>query len=99
FLLPLATCVRSDRSSDPSSAALFCVRSGPMEVKEGINTSKDGEELFKEDRSFFKSIVVRRLYDKEADNVVYVSYSSKLDTGSDGNKSRFKSSLCALHVE
>lgn len=49
--------------------------------------------------SFFKSIVVRRLYDKEANNVVYVSYSSKLDTGSDGNKSRFKSSLCALHIE
>lgn len=49
--------------------------------------------------SFFKSIVVRRLYDKEANNVVYVSYSSKLDTGSDANKSRFKSSLCALHVE
>lgn len=49
--------------------------------------------------SFFKSIVVRRLYDKEANNVVYVSFSSKLDTNSDGNKSRFKSSLCAIHVE
>lgn len=47
----------------------------------------------------FKSIVVRRLYDKKADNVVYVSFSSKIDTGSDSNKSRFKSSLCALHVE
>ena len=49
--------------------------------------------------SFFKSIVVRRIYDKEANNVVYVSFSSKLDANSDGNKSRFKSSLCALHVE
>lgn len=49
--------------------------------------------------SFFKSIVVRRLYDKEANNVVYVSYSSKLDAASDGNKSRFKSSLCAVHIE
>lgn len=35
---------------DPSSAALYCVRSGPMEVKDGLNSSKEGEELFKEDR-------------------------------------------------
>ncbi|CAN0190215.1 unnamed protein product [Pylaiella littoralis] len=91
--------MNGDIFSDPSSAGLFCVRSGPMEVKAGLNSSKEGEELFKEDRSFFKSIVVRRIYDKEANNVVYVSYSSKLDTGSDGNKSRFKSSLCALHIE
>eukprot|EP00903_Cladosiphon_okamuranus_P018685 g17198.t1 len=91
--------LNGDMFSDPSSAALFCVRSGPMEVVDGLNSSKEGEELFKEDRSFFKSIVVRRLYDKEANNVVYVSYSSKLDAGSDANKSRFKSSLCALHIE
>ncbi|CAM9389927.1 unnamed protein product [Ectocarpus sp. 6 AP-2014] len=100
FARPVADkLMNGDIFSDPSSAALFCVRSGPMEVKDGISTSKEGEELFKEDRSFFKSIVVRRLYDKEANNIVYVSYSSKLDTGSDGNKSRFKSSLCALHIE
>lgn len=38
------------RGADPSSAALFCVRSGPMEVVDGLNSSKEGEELFKEDR-------------------------------------------------
>ncbi|CAB1121474.1 unnamed protein product [Ectocarpus sp. CCAP 1310/34] len=100
FARPVADkLMNGDIFSDPSSASLFCVRSGPMEVKDGISTSKEGEELFKEDRSFLKSIVVRRLYDKETNNIVYVSYSSKLDTGSDGNKSRFKSSLCALHIE
>ncbi|CAM9386530.1 unnamed protein product [Ascophyllum nodosum] len=100
FSRPMADkLVKGDFFSDPSSASLFCVRSGPMEVSAGIETSKEGEELFKEDRSFFKSIVVRRLYDKEANNVVYVSFSSKLNANSDNNKSRFKSSLCALHVE
>lgn len=42
--------VRVRGGADPSSAALFCVRSGPMEVAEGLNSSKEGEELFKEDR-------------------------------------------------
>ncbi|CAM9230854.1 unnamed protein product [Choristocarpus tenellus] len=91
--------MNGDFFSDPSSASMTCVRSGPMKVQDDTTTSKEGQELFKEDRSFFKSIVVRRLYDKEEGNLVYVAYSSKIDPNTDSNKSRFKSSLCALHIE
>lgn len=39
-----------DARSEPSSASMACVRSGPMSVSSDISTSKEGEELFKEDR-------------------------------------------------
>lgn len=31
---------------------MTCVRSGPVSVKDGIDTSKEGEELLKEDRRY-----------------------------------------------
>lgn len=43
-------------------------------------------------------IRVRRIYDKENNNLVYASFSTRLDKGDDSNKSRFKSSICAVHV-
>ena len=57
-------------------------------------------QVFDEKRSlFFKSIKVRRIVDKETKNVVYVAYSAKFNPKDDSNKSRFKSSLCALHYD
>ncbi|CAM9281203.1 unnamed protein product [Discosporangium mesarthrocarpum] len=90
--------INGDIFSDPSSASMTCVKSGEIKVHDDASTSKEGEEFIKEDRSLFKSILVRRLYDKEGGNVVYVAYSSKLDPNADANMSRYKSSLCAVHI-
>jgi len=84
--------------NDPSSTSLSC--SVDKEAKVGdISTSPQGEEVFEESRNlFFKQTRIRRIYDKEANNIVYVSYSTRLDKSNDSNKSRFKSSTCVVHM-
>jgi catabolite regulation protein CreA len=64
-----------------------------------ISTSEGGEEVFEESRSLlFKTLRVQRVYDKETNTVVYVSFSTRLDKSEDANKSRFKSSICAVNL-
>lgn len=46
-----------------------------------------------------QTIRVRRVYDKERNTLVYVSYSTRFDKNSDDNKSRFKSSMCVVPVD
>jgi catabolite regulation protein CreA len=59
--------------------------------------SKSGEEVFSEARSLlFKTVRVRRLYDADANALIYVSFSTRFDKNDDANKSRFKSSICAV---
>jgi catabolite regulation protein CreA len=77
--------------SDPTQASVSCVRTGTVTLAEDVSTSKEGEEVFSQSRSlFFKSVKVRRIYDKDSNTLVYVSYSSRLDKGDDENKSRYK---------
>ena len=42
---------------------------------------------------------MRRFVDREGESVVYAVYSQRLDKGEDSNNSRFKSNLCAIHVD
>jgi len=42
---------------------------------------------------------VRRLVDEKGESVVYAQFSQRLDKGDDSKNSRFKSSLCAVHVD
>ena len=44
-----------------------------------------------------QSVKVRRIVDKESNNIVYVSYSQRLSQDKN-DKGRFKSSLCAVHM-
>ena len=56
--------------------------------------------MFSEARSLiFKALNVRRFVDREGESVVYAVYSQRLDKGEDSNNSRFKSNLCAIHVD
>ena len=48
-------------------------------------------------RAKHQSVKVRRVVDKESNNIVYVSYSQRLSQDKN-DKGRFKSSLCAVHV-
>lgn len=59
----------------------------------------ESQEVFKESKSLlFKSLRVQRIYDKERNTIVYVSFNTRLDKGDDTNNSRFKSALCAVSL-
>mmetsp|Transcript_11907 Transcript_11907/g.17766 ORF Transcript_11907/g.17766 Transcript_11907/m.17766 type:complete len:204 (+) Transcript_11907:19-630(+) len=97
FDRPITEKLSRDFFSDPSTVSMTCVENGPIILSENVERGKNGEEVFEEKRSlFFKSVKVRRIVDENGGNVIYVAYSSKMDPKSDDNKSRFKSSLCAL---
>jgi len=87
--------------NDPSQASVACARTGQkVAIADNINKSTGGEEVFEESRSLlFKTLRVQRVYDEEKQTVVYVSYNTRLDKNDDSNKSRFKSSLCAVNLD
>ena len=100
FQRPITDRIYKDFFSDPQQAAVTCVRTGPMSLAADIDASEAGEEVFQQARSLlFKSVNVRRLYDKEKNVIVYVAYSTRLDKSDDENKSRFKTTMCALPVQ
>lgn len=101
FDRPLTDKLNSNFFDDPSSSSLACSSDGPIDPAnlQKITPNKEGEEIFEESRNlFFKQIKVRRIYDKDSNTLVYVSYSTRFDKNADENKSRFKSSLCAVSV-
>lgn len=84
---------------DPSSTSLTCVQTAPVSLPTDISYDREGEEVFEESKNlFFKQIRVRRVVDKETNTLIYVSYNTRLNKGDDTNKSRYKSSLCAIHI-
>lgn len=87
--------------NDPSQASVACARTGtPVSIASNIAKGTGGEEVFEESRSLlFKTLRVQRVYDEDKNTVVYVSYNTRLDKNDDSNKSRFKSSLCAVNLD
>jgi catabolite regulation protein CreA len=99
FQRPLNERLKKDFFNDPSFASVTCVRTGPVSIADNINKSKGGEEVFEENRSLlFKQLKVQRIFDEEKNSVVYASFNTRLDKNSDDNKSRFKSSVCAVNL-
>lgn len=100
FERPLNERLQKDFFSDPSQASVGCAKTGPIRVADNIALGKQGEEVFEENKSLlFKQLRVQRLYDKERNTVVYISFNTRLDKSSDDNKSRFKSSTCAVNLD
>ena len=96
---PLTERLARNFFSDPTQAAVTCVRTGPVTLADDIDSSAIGEEVFSQARALlFKSVKVRRLYDRESGTIIYVSYSERLNKQEDENKSRFKTSICAVNV-
>ncbi|GFH56593.1 hypothetical protein CTEN210_13069 [Chaetoceros tenuissimus] len=88
-----------DFFTDPSYASVTCARTGPVAIADNITKGKQGEEVFEENKSLlFKQLRVQRIYDEENNTVVYASFNTRLDKNSDDNKSRFKSSVCAVNL-
>lgn len=67
---------------DPSNASIACRQTGPVTVGD-IELSQKGEEVFSERKSLiFKSIAIRRIYDRPNDTLVYVVYSRQVKDAS-----------------
>ena len=67
---------------NPSNSSISCQQTGPIMIGK-IVTGAKGEEVFSERMSlFFKSIAVRRIYDKATDTLVYVAYSRQVKDAS-----------------
>ena len=100
FQRPITERLRNGFFEDPSSAAVGCAKTGPVKIADNINKSKNGEEVFEESKSlFFKTLRVQRIYDEQKHTMVYVSFNTRINKDDDSNKSRFKSSICAVNVD
>lgn len=67
---------------DPSNASIACRMTGAVAVGD-IDLSQKGEEVFSERKSLiFKSIAIRRIYDRANDTLVYVVYSRQVKDAS-----------------
>jgi CreA protein len=70
---------------DPSNSSIACRQTGPIALSdlEGIDTSEEGEEIFRESQSLIlKSLRVTRLYDEENQVLIYLAHASELTEGS-----------------
>lgn len=71
--------------SDPSNMSIACRQTGEITAEQlnNIDASESGEVVFTESKSIlFKSLKVRRIYDKENHTLIYLSYSTKEINGS-----------------
>lgn len=86
--------------SDPSTASISCARNKQISIADTVAKGPSGEEVFEESKSLlFKTLRVQRIYDEESNTMIYVSFNTRLDKESDDNKSRFKSSICAINLD
>lgn len=71
--------------ADPSDMSIACRQTGPILEQHlaEIDLSKSGEIIFRESTSIlFKSLKIRRIYDKKTSTLMYLSYSTKESSGS-----------------
>ncbi|MET3660800.1 CreA protein [Aquamicrobium ahrensii] len=67
---------------DPSNAAISCQQTGPIRIGD-IDFSRSGEEVFRQSISLiWKKQVVKRIYDKTNDTLIYLAHSQQVQDGS-----------------
>lgn len=67
---------------DPSNSSIACRQTGPITVGD-IDLGKGGEEVFRAGRSLvFKKLVVKRIYDKDNDTLIYLIHTREITDGS-----------------
>ncbi|WP_407649042.1 CreA family protein [Aquamicrobium zhengzhouense] len=67
---------------DPSNNAISCSQTGPIVIGD-IELRKSGEEVFQQRQSLiWKSVVVKRIYDKDNNTLIYLSHSRQVQDGS-----------------
>ena len=79
--------------TDPSESSVSCQQTGEItpEMIAKVKKGPDGDVVFKKSQSvFFKTLRIRRIFDEKHQTLVYLSYSTKIATGS------FKHSISAV---
>ncbi|WP_306117742.1 MULTISPECIES: CreA family protein [unclassified Roseitalea] len=67
---------------DPSNSSIACRQTGPIAIGD-IALDSDGEEVFNQRRSIiWKQLVVKRIYDRANDTLIYLSHSRQVQDGS-----------------
>lgn len=67
---------------DPSNSSIACRQTGPLRIGD-IEMGPKGEEVFSEKMSLiFKSLSVRRIYDRKNDTLIYVAYTRQVKNSS-----------------
>ena len=67
---------------NPSNGSINCEQTGPIVIGD-IKRGKSGESLLKQKQAlWFKTLSVRRVYDEEADTLIYLIYSKEVVDGS-----------------
>lgn len=73
---------KGDWFENPSNGSIDCGVTGPIVIGD-IETRRKGEEVFRQSQSIiFKKLTVRRIYDADADTLVYLVYSRRIVDGS-----------------
>jgi CreA protein len=67
---------------DPSNSSISCRQTGPIKIGD-IDRSEEGEDVFRTSRSIvFKSLRVKRIFDKANQTLIYVAHARELTEGS-----------------
>lgn len=67
---------------DPSNNSIACRQTGPVEIGD-IELDEEGEEVFRQGRSLiWKDLLVKRIYDKTNDTLIYLAHSRQVVNGS-----------------
>ncbi len=67
---------------NPSNGSINCEQTGPIIIGD-IKRGKSGETLLKQKQAlWFKTLSVRRVYDEDANTLIYLIYSKKVVDGS-----------------
>jgi CreA protein len=67
---------------DPSNNSISCRQTGPIEIGD-IELDDGGEEVFRQGRSLiWKDLLVKRIYDKPNDTLIYLAHSRQVVEGS-----------------
>jgi len=86
-----------DPFTDSADASVVASVVGPISLREPIDESEAGEEVYSASKAlFFKSLRVRRIYDKKNDCLLYVSYSTRFFQNMDEPNSRYRTGLAVV---
>lgn len=67
---------------DPSNSSIACRQTGPIRIGD-IDRDADGEVIFSESQSIIlKDLVVTRIYDEEAQVLIYLAHAAEISEGS-----------------
>jgi len=86
-----------DPFTDSADASVVATIVGPISLREPIDETEAGEEVYAASKAlFFKSLRVRRIYDKRNDCLLYVSYSTRLFQNNNEPNSRYRTGLAVV---